>query len=159
MAELTINAEDIAAALKRNVAGFTAGVSTEQVGRVLEVYDGIVRVSGLPNAAVNELLEFEGGITGLALNLDEDSIGAVVLGEVDRLEEGQTVKATGQILSVPGRRRPARAGGQRPGRAHRRSGFDRHRSQPPPGGAGPRASSTASPSSSRCKPASKPSTP
>jgi F-type H+-transporting ATPase subunit alpha len=101
MAELTINAEDIAAALKRNVAGFTAGVSTEQVGRVLEVYDGIVRVSGLPNAAVNELLEFEGGITGLALNLDEDSIGAVVLGEVDHLEEGQTVKATGQILSVP----------------------------------------------------------
>src|SRR6202035_5756151 len=63
-------------------------------------YDGIARVTGLPNAAVNELLEFEGGITGLALNLDEDSIGAVVLGEVDTLEEGQTVRATGQILSV-----------------------------------------------------------
>ena len=76
-------------------------MSTEQVGRILEVYDGIVRVSGLPNAAVNELLEFEGGITGLALNLDEDSIGAVVLGEVDTLEEGQTVRATGRILSVP----------------------------------------------------------
>jgi F-type H+-transporting ATPase subunit alpha len=58
-------------------------------------------VSGLPNAAVNELLEFEGGELGLALNLDEDSIGAVVLGEVDTLEEGQTVKATGRILSVP----------------------------------------------------------
>src|SRR6202035_3779645 len=64
-------------------------------------YDGIARVTGLPNAAVNELLEFEGGITGLALNLDEDSIGAVVLGEVDTLEEGQTVRATGRILSVP----------------------------------------------------------
>jgi F-type H+/Na+-transporting ATPase subunit alpha len=101
MAELTINPAEIAEALKRNVAGFTAGVSTEQVGRVQEVYDGIARVTGLPNAAVNELLEFEGGITGLALNLDEDSIGAVVLGEVDTLEEGQIVRATGRILSVP----------------------------------------------------------
>jgi F-type H+-transporting ATPase subunit alpha len=101
MAELTINATDIAEALKRNIAGFTPGVSTEQVGRVQEVYDGIARVTGLPNAAVNELLEFEAGITGLALNLDEDSIGAVVLGEVDPLEEGQTVRATGRILSVP----------------------------------------------------------
>jgi F-type H+-transporting ATPase subunit alpha len=65
------------------------------------VYDGIARVTGLPDAAVNELLEFEGGLFGLALNLDEDSIGAVVLGEVDELEEGQTVRATGRILSVP----------------------------------------------------------
>jgi F-type H+-transporting ATPase subunit alpha len=101
MAELTINATDIAEALRRNISGFTPGVSTEQVGRITEVYDGIARVTGLPNAAVNELLEFEGGITGLALNLDEDSIGAVVLGEVDPLEEGQTVRATGRILSVP----------------------------------------------------------
>src|ERR1700735_4635500 len=100
MAELTIDPAQIAEALKRNVAGFTPGVSTEQVGRVQEVYDGIARVTGLPNAAVNELLEFEGGTTGIALNLDEDSIGAVVLGEVDTLEEGQTVRATGQILSV-----------------------------------------------------------
>ena len=101
MAELTIDPAEISAALRRNVEGFTAGVSTEQVGRILEVYDGIARVSGLPNAAVNELLEFEGGELGLALNLDEDSIGAVVLGEVDELEEGQTVRSTGRILSVP----------------------------------------------------------
>ncbi|MGH9057251.1 MAG: F0F1 ATP synthase subunit alpha [Acidimicrobiales bacterium] len=101
MAELTINAAEIGEALRRNVAGFTPGVSTEQVGRILEVFDGIARVSGLPNAAVNELLEFEGGELGLALNLDEDSIGAVVLGVVDKLEEGQVVKATGRILSVP----------------------------------------------------------
>src|ERR1700722_2807095 len=101
MAELTINANDIADALRRNVEGFQAGVSTEQVGRIREVYDGIARVTGLPNAAVNELLEFEGGIVGLALNLDEDSIGAVVLGEVSHLEEGQAVRASGRILSVP----------------------------------------------------------
>ncbi len=68
---------------------------------MLEVGDGIARVSGLPDAAVNEMLEFEDGTFGLALNLDEDSIGAVVLGEVDDIEEGQTVRATGQILSVP----------------------------------------------------------
>ncbi len=101
MAELTINANEIAEAIRRNVSGYTPGVSTEQVGRILEVGDGIARVSGLPNAAVNEILEFEGGALGLALNLDEDSIGAVVLGSVDRIEEGQTVKATGRILAVP----------------------------------------------------------
>ena len=101
MAELTINAADIGEALRRNVAGFTTAVTTEQVGRILEVFDGIARVSGLPGAAVNELLEFEGGELGLALNLDEESIGAVILGEVNALEEGQTVKATGRILSVP----------------------------------------------------------
>jgi F-type H+-transporting ATPase subunit alpha len=101
MPELTINPEQIAEAIRRNVAGFTPGVSMEQVGRIQEVGDGIARVTGLPNAAVNELLEFEDGTLGLALNLDEESIGAVVLGEVDDLEEGQTVRATGRILSVP----------------------------------------------------------
>jgi F-type H+-transporting ATPase subunit alpha len=72
-----------------------------RVGRIIEVGDGIARVSGLPGAAVNELLEFEGGTLGLALNLDEESIGAVVLGEVGHIEEGQSVKATGNILQVP----------------------------------------------------------
>ena len=101
MAELTINANEITEALRRNVAEYTPGVAVEQVGRISEVGDGIARVSGLPNAAVNELLEFEGGELGLALNLDEESIGAVVLGDVDHLEEGQTVRSTGRILSVP----------------------------------------------------------
>jgi F-type H+/Na+-transporting ATPase subunit alpha len=101
MAELTINASEIAEALRRNVEGFTPGVTTEQVGRIRDVGDGIARVTGLANAAVNELLEFEGGVVGLALNLDEDSIGAVILGEMSHLEEGQIVRATGRILSVP----------------------------------------------------------
>mgnify|MGYP000715191299 CR=1 FL=1 len=101
MAELTINIADITAAIQKNLDGFNPDVSVGQVGRVVEVGDGIARVSGLPDATVNEILEFESGILGLALNLDEDSIGAVVLGEVDDIEEGQTVKATGQILSVP----------------------------------------------------------
>jgi F-type H+-transporting ATPase subunit alpha len=101
MAELTINTADITAAIRKNLEGFTPDVELTQVGRVIEVGDGIARVSGLPDAAVNELLEFESGLMGLALNLDEDSIGAVVLGEVDTVEEGQTVRSTGQILSVP----------------------------------------------------------
>ena len=101
MAELTINTADISAAIKKNLEGFAPDVALTQVGRVVEVGDGIARVSGLPDAAVNELLEFESGLLGLALNLDEESIGAVVLGEVDSIEEGQSVKATGNILSVP----------------------------------------------------------
>ena len=76
-------------------------MAASQVGRVLEVGDGIARVSGLPEAAVNEMLEFENGAIGLALNLDEESIGAVLLGSTDGIEEGQPVKSTGNILSVP----------------------------------------------------------
>jgi F-type H+-transporting ATPase subunit alpha len=101
MAELTISAADIASALKKNLEGFEPSVEARTVGRVAEVGDGIAGVSGLPDAAVNELLEFEDGSVGLALNLDQDQIGAVVLGNVDAIEEGQTVKATGNILSVP----------------------------------------------------------
>src|SRR4051794_31368806 len=101
MAELTINTSDIADVLKKNLEGFKPDMSVSQVGRILEVGDGIARVSGLPDAAVNELLEFENGTLGLALNLDEESIGAVVLGEVDQIQEGQSVKSTGEILDVP----------------------------------------------------------
>ena len=101
MAELTISAADIASALKKNLDGFEPSFEARTVGRVAEVGDGIATVHGLPDCGVNELLEFEDGSVGLALNLDEGSIGAVVLGNVDKIEEGQTVKATGRILSMP----------------------------------------------------------
>src|SRR3954453_11338581 len=101
MPELTINAEEIAAALRQHVEGFRPSLDQAQVGRVLEVGDGIARVAGLPLTSVNEVLEFEGGILGLALTLDEDSIGAVVLGSASHIEEGGAVKRTGRILSVP----------------------------------------------------------
>jgi F-type H+-transporting ATPase subunit alpha len=101
MAELTLSAADIAAAIKKNLDGLDDDIEARTVGRVSEVGDGIARVSGLPDAAVNELLEFEDGSVGLALNLDEESIGAVVLGDASAIEEGQTVKATGRILPVP----------------------------------------------------------
>ncbi|MGI9602113.1 MAG: F0F1 ATP synthase subunit alpha [Acidimicrobiales bacterium] len=101
MSDLTINTADITAALQKNLEGFTPSVEATQVGRILEVGDGIARVSGLPDASVNEMLEFENGTIGLALNLDEESIGSVVLGSTDGIDEGQTVRATGDILSVP----------------------------------------------------------
>ncbi|MDA8056696.1 MAG: F0F1 ATP synthase subunit alpha [Actinomycetota bacterium] len=98
---MTINADEIADALRRHVEEYTPEVGTEQVGRIVEVGDGIARVTGLPGCAVNEILEFEDGTVGLALNLDEETIGAVILGEGTKLEEEQLVKATGTILSVP----------------------------------------------------------
>ena len=101
MTELSINATEIADVLKRNLEGFTPGVSAQEVGRIRDIGDGIANITGLPNVAVNEILELEGGVNALALNLEEDSIGAVLLGEVSGLEEGQLVRATGNILSVP----------------------------------------------------------
>ena len=101
MTELTITAEEITEALQRHVADFNPAVAAEQVGRVVEVGDGIARVSGLPSAKVNELLEFQDGTLGLAMNLDEETIGAVVLGSVDAIEEEQVVRATHRILSMP----------------------------------------------------------
>ena len=100
MSDLTIDTNDITAALKANLDGFNPSLEEAQVGRITEVGDGIARVSGLPDAAVNEMLEFQNGATGLALNLDEDSIGCVVLGSLEGIEEGQTVRATGDILSI-----------------------------------------------------------
>src|SRR5262245_52781335 len=97
---LEFNPDDITAALRRHIADVDFSVDQEVVGRILEVGDGIARISGLPGVAVNELLEFENGALGLALNLDEESIGAVILGDVEGVEEGHAAKATGRILSV-----------------------------------------------------------
>jgi len=101
MTELMISASEITEALRKHVSEFNPTIAAEQVGRVVEVGDGIARVSGLPSAKVNELLEFEDGTVGLAMNLDEETIGAVVLGSVDHIEEEQVVRSTGRILSVP----------------------------------------------------------
>jgi F-type H+-transporting ATPase subunit alpha len=100
MSDFTINSDDISAALRKRLEGFSPSAAAAQVGTVLEVGDGIARVSGLPQTSVNELLEFHGGTIGLALNLDEESIGAVIMGETGGIEQGQPVKATGRILSI-----------------------------------------------------------
>jgi F-type H+/Na+-transporting ATPase subunit alpha len=101
MTELSIRPDEIRDAIARNVESFAAGTSHEEVGRVTQTGDGIARVEGLHSAMTNELLEFEGGLKGLALNLDIREIGAVLLGDGSKVAEGQSVKRTGEILSVP----------------------------------------------------------
>ena len=102
MAELTIRPEEIRDALARFVQEYEPeGAAREEVGTVIECGDGIARVEGLPSAMASELLVFENGVRGLALNLDVREIGVVILGEFNEIEEGQQVKRTGEILSVP----------------------------------------------------------
>jgi len=102
MAELTIRPEEIRDALSRFVQEYEpAGAAREEIGTVVEAGDGIARVEGRPSAMANELLEFENGVRGLALNLEVREIGVVILGEFNEIEEGQRVKRTGEILSVP----------------------------------------------------------
>jgi F-type H+/Na+-transporting ATPase subunit alpha len=102
MAELTIRPDEIRDALQRFVASYEPETAVrDEVGRVTETGDGIARVEGLPSTMTNELLEFEGGLLGLAQNLDSREIGCVLLGQFAGVEEGQTVRRTGEILSVP----------------------------------------------------------
>src|SRR5947207_3825517 len=101
MAELTISSDEIRGALERFVSSYTPEISREEVGVVAEAGDGIARVEGLPSTMANELLEFADGTLGVALNLDVREIGVVVLGDFAGIEEGQQVKRTGRVLSVP----------------------------------------------------------
>ncbi|MBN9103446.1 MAG: F0F1 ATP synthase subunit alpha [Propionibacteriaceae bacterium] len=102
MAELTITPEEVRVALDKFVENFRPeGASTEEVGTVVTSGDGIARVEGLPSAMANELLKFENGTLGIALNLDVREIGVVVLGDSEGIEEGSIVRRTGEVLSVP----------------------------------------------------------
>ncbi len=101
MAELTISSDEIRSALDSYVSSYTTDVSREEVGVVSDTADGIAHVEGLPSAMTNELLEFEGGVLGVALNLDAREIGAVILGDYEHIAQGQSVSRTGRILSVP----------------------------------------------------------
>jgi F-type H+/Na+-transporting ATPase subunit alpha len=101
MAELTISADDIQGAIEEYVSSFTSDTAREEVGTVVDAGDGIAHVEGLPSVMTQELLEFPGGILGVALNLDEHSVGTVILGDFEQIEEDQQVKRTGEVLSVP----------------------------------------------------------
>jgi len=101
MTELTISADEIRSAIEGYVSTYTPEASREEVGVVSETYDGIAIVEGLPSAMTNELLRFPDGTLGVALNLDAREIGVVGLGDASKIEEGQQVKRTGEILSVP----------------------------------------------------------
>ena len=101
MAELTISADDIQGAIEEYVSSFTSDTTKEEVGTVVDTGDGIAHVEGMPSVMTQELLEFTGGVLGVALNLDEHSVGAVILGDSEKLAQGQQVKRTGEVLSVP----------------------------------------------------------
>ena len=102
MAEVSIRPEEIRDALAKHVAAYKPGAAgKDEIGSVTEAGDGIARVSGLPSTMTNELLKFENGTLGLALNLDVREIGVVILGEFTGIEEGTNVRRTGEILSVP----------------------------------------------------------
>ncbi|HEY6855260.1 MAG TPA: F0F1 ATP synthase subunit alpha [Mycobacterium sp.] len=101
MAELTISAEDIQGAIDEYVSSFTSDTAREEVGTVVDTGDGIAHVEGLPSVMTQELVEFPGGVLGVALNLDEHSIGVVILGDYETIQEGQQVKRTGEVLAVP----------------------------------------------------------
>jgi F-type H+/Na+-transporting ATPase subunit alpha len=101
MTELTISSDEIRSAIESYVSEYSPEVTREEVGIVAECGDGIATVEGLPSAMSNELLSFPGGVLGVALNLDVRSIGAVILGDANTIEEGQEVTRTGEVLSVP----------------------------------------------------------
>src|SRR3981081_651064 len=101
MAELTISSDEIRGALERYISSYSPEISREEVGVVSDAGDGIAHVEGLPSTMANELLEFEDGTLGVALNLDIREIGVVVLGDSANIEEGQQVKRTSRVLSVP----------------------------------------------------------
>lgn len=101
MAELSISPDEIRSAIATYTSSFSTEASREEVGVVISAADGIAQVSGLPSVMANELLEFPGGVIGVAQNLDTDTIGVVVLGSYENLSEGDEVKRTGEVLSIP----------------------------------------------------------
>ena len=159
MTELTIRPEEIRDALDNFVQSYEPGAaSREEVGRVTDAGDGIAHVEGLPSAMTNELLQFEDGTLGLALNLDVHEIGVVVLGEFTGIEEGQEVNRTGEVLSVPVGDAFLGRVVDPLGHADRRPRRDHDRDRAAPSSCRPPASCSASRCTSRCRPASRPST-
>ena len=98
---MAIRPEEITSILTQELEKFERKAAKEHVGTVLQVGDGIARVYGLPDCQMGELLEFPEGIMGLALNLEEDSIGAVIIGDDTKIKEGDPVKETGRIIEIP----------------------------------------------------------
>ena len=98
---MKIRPEEIASVIKQQIESFDRTVDVEEVGTVLEVGDGIARVHGLMRVMANEMVEFENKTLGVAFNLEEDSVGVIIMGDYLSIEEGQTVRRTGRVLQVP----------------------------------------------------------
>src|SRR5204862_4013220 len=98
---MEIRAEEITKIIREQLGGFTSGVDVAEVGTVLSLGGGIARIHGLERCVAGELLELPHGVMGIALNLEEDSVGAVLMGEYAEVKEGDEVKRTRRIMSVP----------------------------------------------------------
>ena len=98
---MAIKADEITTIIKSAIDQFDAGVEMRSVGTVVEVGDGIAQVYGLEGALASELLEFPGGVMGMALNLEEETVGVVILGDYTTIKEGDQVKTTGRVIEVP----------------------------------------------------------
>ena len=98
MPENTIKPSEVSEVLLRQLQGIDTSLKFDEVGTVLQVSDGVARIYGLRNAEANELLQFENGIMGTVMNLEEDNVGAVLLGPTDQIKEGMIVKRTGELL-------------------------------------------------------------
>ena len=141
---MDIRAEEISKIIRDQIGSYAVEVDVAEVGTVISIGDGIARVHGVERAMAGEMLEFPHGVFGIALNLEEDSVGAVLLGDYKAIKEGDTVKRTGPHHLGAGRRRDARPRRQRARPADRRQGPDRRRSSSCRSSASRPASSTAS---------------
>ena len=156
---MAIRSDEITSIIKSAIEGFDASAETRSVGTVVEVGDGIAQVYGLSDALASELLEFPGDVFGLALNLEEETVGAVILGDATAIKEGDTVKTTGRVAEVPVGQGLLGPGRRSPRAAARRQGPARHRPRPARSNASRRASSRARGWTRPSRPASRPSTP
>ena len=152
-------AGEISAILKDQIKNFGQDAEVAEVGRVLSVGDGIARVYGLDNVQAGEMVEFPGGIRGMALNLEADNVGVVIFGSDRDIKEGDTVKRTNSIVDVPAGDCAAGPRRGRPRQPAGRQGPDRGHRAPRRRREGTRQSSRASRCTSRWRPASRPSTP
>src|SRR6188768_145890 len=98
---MKFRADEITSVIQNEIEQFQAEVTRSEVGRVLEVGDGIARVHGLSGVMNSEMVEFANGVKGLAFNLEESSVGVIILGDFTKIQEGETVRATGELLRVP----------------------------------------------------------
>ena len=155
---MAIRSDDITTILKSAIDQFDAGVETRSVGTVVEVGDGIAQIYGLAGALASELLEFPGGVMGMALNLEEETVGAVILGDYTQIKEGDQVKTTGRVVEVPVGEALIGRVVDPLGAPARRQGPDRSQRQRARSSASRPASSPARPSTRRSRPASRRST-
>ena len=156
---MKFKADEIASVIQAEIEHYQSQIDVREVGRVLEVGDGIARVYGLSGVMAGEMVEFPSGTIGLAFNLEENSVGVIILGDYLQINEGDEVKSTGKLLSVPVGEAVIGRVVDPLGNPLDGKGPDRHHRAPRTSNPPPPAWPAASRCASRCRPASRPSTP